>query len=976
MSGTLLSRRWVVLIAVAIITLGALFPVPSEARTATGGVGRFLNSINWIEWMDDTPGAAPPGRTISPSGETRTETRIIGAFQVHNTCTISQPDSGTGYGGARREMRVYRPGSYRQDGLDDLYNIGGAGRANRMSSGLSNTTPGALVRFKISCASRIEGPGLPSGGMAVPLDGLVFADAESSNRAGARVGSVQAEAAPATDWYIIDRHRDSNCTQHTIAVLEAARGVERLRLEPSNSACASGPMAVGFMKIPPQNGVTSAVISVQGEGTSAVAIGVVQNFDFGDAPASYGTAAALYQPTWSGPALTRGSTNAFTTSMAEMAAPPIMLGSSITPDLAPSQNPDGGDDGFEQHNPRPVTPGLPVVENVLCAGTGFVRGWIDWNSNGTFDAGEASDIASCSGGKIDLRWTVPDDAVSAYEGNSRPGGPATSHLRLRAAATAQELTSPVGFTATGEVEDHPYALMLAELRVGKSSDALEGQKFSGDVVTYRVEGTNISFDPFVDSYKAHVFDDLSGVIDDADFLAGSLTTTVDGGRATDPAQYDPATRIISWHGTLPARGAVVITYQMRLRHDGDRRLGNIAWGQHGGTGDPQAGVDCMPRSASGWDEDAEVPCAREDHRLMSLVKNVQSQYDDEPDSADSWNLTATGDFGGETNDTTRTVPGATAVGARNTFIIPATGGFTFSEQAVPGKGVGYRLSATQWDENTGVVTYTNVDSPAGVTWSKTDPVTGVVLGGSRWRLTGGRDQQVLEIEDCVGPSPSSCLNHDLDHREGYFQLGSVAWGRHELVETTAPQGYRPLTVPRQVTLTADAAVGPLDLGPITNERLPGSLVWRKIDADTGEPLAGAHFELRGLGGQTHGVEDCVADDASACAGSDKDPSAGGFRVDGLAWGTWNLRETRAPLGYLVSTREESVDIDAAHLNHTIDAAFSNMKAPVPVLPLTGGTAADTYLIGGGIFLGIAAALLTSRWRGFPRRSSHTVKGKP
>lgn len=976
MSGTLLSQRWVVLIAVAIITLGVLFPVPSEARTATGGVGRFLNSINWIEWMDDTPGAAPPGRTISPSGETRTETRIIGAFQVHNTCTISQPDSGTGYGGARREMRVYRAGSYRQDGLDDLYNIGGAGRANRMSSGLSNTTPGALVRFKISCASRIEGPGLPSGGMAVPLDGLVFADAESSNRAGARVGSVQAEAAPATDWYIIDRHRDSNCTQHTIAVLEAARGVERLRLEPSNSACASGPMAVGFMKIPPQNGVTSAVISVQGEGTSAVAIGVVQNLDFGDAPASYGTAAALYQPTWSGPALTRGSTNAFTTSMAEMAAPPIMLGSSITPDLAPSQNPDGGDDGFEQHNPRPVTPGLPVVENVLCAGTGFVRGWIDWNSNGTFDAGEASDIASCSGGKIDLRWTVPEDAVSAYEGNSRPGGPATSHLRLRAAATAQELTSPVGFTATGEVEDHPYALMLAELRVGKSSDALEGQKFSGDVVTYRVEGTNISFDPFVDSYKAHVFDDLSGVIDDADFLAGSLTTTVDGGRATDPARYDPATRIISWHGTLSARGSVVITYRMRLRHDGDRRLGNIAWGQHGGSGDPQAGVDCTPRSTSGWDEDSLVPCAREDHRLMSLVKTVQSTYDDVPDSADSWNLTATGDFGGESGDTTRTVPGETTAGARNTFIIPATGTFTFSEQALPGKGVGYRLSGTQWDENTGVVTFTNIDSPALVTWSKTDPVTGAVLGGSRWRLTGGRDQQVLDIEDCVAQASSQCRHHDVDPREGYFELGSVAWGDHDLVETTAPQGYRPLEVPRRITLTADAAVGAFDLGAITNERLPGTLAWRKVDSDTAELLAGAQFELRGPGGQTRGIEDCVADDASACAGGDKDPAAGGFRVDDLGWGSWTLRETRAPLGYLVSTREETVDIDAAHLIHTIDTAFSNMKAPVPVLPLTGGTAADTYLIGGGIFLAIAAALLTSRWRGVPRRSSHTVKGKP
>ena len=56
-----------------------------------------------------------------------------------------------------------------------------------------------------------------------------------------------------------------------------------------------GPAVSMFME-----GATSATITMQGSGYSAVALGLVLVTDFGDAPVSYGSASALLQPRWDG----------------------------------------------------------------------------------------------------------------------------------------------------------------------------------------------------------------------------------------------------------------------------------------------------------------------------------------------------------------------------------------------------------------------------------------------------------------------------------------------------------------------------------------------------------------------------------------------------------------------------------------------------------------------------------------------------
>ncbi len=80
----------------------------------------------------------------------------------------------------------------------------------------------------------------------------------------------------------------------------------------------------------------------------------------------------------------------------------------------------------------------------VTGGSGFLTAWFDWNSNGSFDAGEqeASELAVSTGSTI-LDIVVPSLAVTG-----------TSYARFRLCDGLGECNTPNGASDSGEVEDY------------------------------------------------------------------------------------------------------------------------------------------------------------------------------------------------------------------------------------------------------------------------------------------------------------------------------------------------------------------------------------------------------------------------------------------------------------------------------------------------------------------------------------------
>src|SRR5690625_1024707 len=106
------------------------------------------------------------------------------------------------------------------------------------------------------------------------------------------------------------------------------------------------------------------------------------------------------------------------------------------------------------------------------------------------------------------------------------------------------------------------------LEVEKTSDATEDTRV-GDTVNYTVTATNTGDRDYTEDDPAHVFDDLTGVLDDADYNNDGAVS-----QAGDVSYDEP---LLSWSGALPADESVELTYSVTLTTGGDREVKNVAF---------------------------------------------------------------------------------------------------------------------------------------------------------------------------------------------------------------------------------------------------------------------------------------------------------------------------------------------------------------------------------------------------------------
>lgn len=432
----------------------ALASTPANAQYATGGSGAYRNQIIWFDW-------GAPDAPIPAGGASITNTANVAGQTLSVTCSLS---SITGTFPSPK-LRTYRPGSYFEDGLDQLYNIGGTEESNTMDIGLITPGDGQTAQFTFSCSATLNG-------LPFALNGLVFADAETTS-----IGEfTRAELPAGATMRVIERFREPGCT--------AGYNIDRSGAfyEYSVTApfdCApddTAPLAVNFI-----DGASTARILLQGGGKQAVALGVMVNVaDYGDAPSGYGTAAHLPQTTWAGGEVPNGSTNIFSPgfALASLVQPTnALLGSRVDIENAPyasatatldDTNGVADEDGVNIAAVAPLYRGMAgraYSVPIACVGNAPIAGWIDFDRNGTFDSDERTST-SCSGGSATLSWTVPSDVQAGQ-----------SYLRIRTALVASEIANPIGVAGSGEVEDYALAISDPRIRVAKITIGSAGGAF-------------------------------------------------------------------------------------------------------------------------------------------------------------------------------------------------------------------------------------------------------------------------------------------------------------------------------------------------------------------------------------------------------------------------------------------------------------------------------------------------------------------
>ncbi|KFI69010.1 SpaA isopeptide-forming pilin-related protein [Bifidobacterium merycicum] len=245
---------------------------------------------------------------------------------------------------------------------------------------------------------------------------------------------------------------------------------------------------------------------------------------------------------------------------------------------------------------------------------------------------------------------------------------------------------------------------------------------------------------------------------------------------------------------------------------------------------------------------------------------------------------------------------------------------------------------------------------------------------------------------------------DEDTKAGKFKVSDLADGTYCLQEETAPNGYEVSDTVYTITITNGAATwnSAPDGYKLPNTRKTGTVKWNKVSSKYNtEFLSGAEWKLTRIktfswnngvatyvdaSGDLGTVKDCVngesgVSDCSTQSGQyvDLNGEKGGFELHGLAWGEYQLVETKAPDGFnLDSTPHmfrigpaEGSDVTGewytssgfktdttgaynANTAFTVDGG-SITNTPGVVLPSTGGEGLNKMYTAGFLAVAIAVA---------------------
>lgn len=243
---------------------------------------------------------------------------------------------------------------------------------------------------------------------------------------------------------------------------------------------------------------------------------------------------------------------------------------------------------------------------------------------------------------------------------------------------------------------------------------------------------------------------------------------------------------------------------------------------------------------------------------------------------------------------------------------------------------------------------------------------------------------------------------DEDPKAGQLKVSNLTDDTYTLKETSAPNGFDASKARTYTIVIKNGQIEHSDLpGKVENPRLTGKVTWRKIAENTSELLSGSEWKLyktknftwnNGNAEYTEGdsitpiatITDCVNSSEKTCSAqteqyTDRNGEAGKFELVGLAWGEYQLVESKAPDGYNIDKtphtfrigpaegsdvtgkwytssgfKTDSTGVYTANTAFTVDGG-SITNTPGVVLPGTGGEGLNKMYAAGFLAVAIAVA---------------------
>ncbi|MGL5414661.1 MAG: SpaA isopeptide-forming pilin-related protein, partial [Clostridium sp.] len=200
---------------------------------------------------------------------------------------------------------------------------------------------------------------------------------------------------------------------------------------------------------------------------------------------------------------------------------------------------------------------------------------------------------------------------------------------------------------------------------------------------------------------------------------------------------------------------------------------------------------------------------------------------------------------------------------------------------------------------------TNVSKPQNVT-----VVDGQINGSIKIVKTNENGSEKLQGAEFKVTGPNGFDQTVTTDNNGAAELNNLAWGTYTIKETKAPVGYALNNQPQTVEVTKDS-VGQVQVSTFKDTQILGKLQIVKTN-EKGEKLQGAEFTVTG----PNGFSQNVTTDANGVA-----------NLSNLAWGTYNIKEIKAPQGYDVQNNIQPVVINAnnvqtVQVSNVVDGAMS------------------------------------------------------